>query len=155
MLGSPRRSLGCPLRGGRGTDQLVQLSVAGVVVEVPDPPVAVTPVRDGREKNVAAHAAGVVAAMLASFVNVTASGLFACPLAPTTSGVVSVCELPLVAVEKFHVCRGPQDLVYVAVTARSRPTTEVPQLGHVLRGSDIVKAVAMGVDAVAIGKPMI
>jgi hypothetical protein len=31
-------------------DQLVQLSVAGVVVEVPAPPVAVTPVKEGIEK---------------------------------------------------------------------------------------------------------
>jgi len=31
-------------------DQLVQASVAGVVVDAPDPPVAVTPVSDGIEK---------------------------------------------------------------------------------------------------------
>ena len=31
-------------------DQLVQASVAGVVVEVAAPPVAVIPVSDGREK---------------------------------------------------------------------------------------------------------
>jgi hypothetical protein len=84
-------------------DQLVQLSVAGVVVEVPAPPVAVTPVKDGMEKKVLAQAAGVVVPMLASLVSVTANGLFACPLAPTVSAVVSVCELPDAAVEKFHV----------------------------------------------------
>jgi hypothetical protein len=84
-------------------DQLVQLSVAGVVVEVAAPPVAVTPVKEGREKYVLAHAAGVVDPMLASLVSVTAKGLLACPLAPTVTGVVSACELPVVAVEKFHV----------------------------------------------------
>lgn len=36
--------------GRERTDQLVQLSVAGLVVEVAAPPVAVTPVKDGREK---------------------------------------------------------------------------------------------------------
>lgn len=46
-----------------------------------------------------AQADGLVEAMLASFVNVTASGLFAWPLAPTVKAVVSVWELPLVAVE--------------------------------------------------------
>ena len=46
-----------------------------------------------------AHAAGAALVMLASFVKVTVSGLSACPLAPTTSGVVRVCELPLVDVE--------------------------------------------------------
>jgi len=84
-------------------DQLVQLSVAGVVVEVAAPPVAVTPVKEGMEKYVLAQAAGVVAPMLASFVSVTAKGLLACPLAPTMTGVVSVWEVPDVAVEKFHV----------------------------------------------------
>jgi hypothetical protein len=85
------------------TDQLVQLSVAGVVVEVPAPPVAVTPVMEGMEKYVLAQAAGEVVPMLASLVSVTAKGLLAWPLAPTVTGVVSVCELPGVAVEKFHV----------------------------------------------------
>ena len=41
--------------------------------------------------------------MMASLVSVTTSGLFAAPLAPTVSGAVSVCELPLVAVAKFQV----------------------------------------------------
>ena len=41
--------------------------------------------------------------MLASFVSVTTSGLSACPLAPTVSGVVRVCELPLVPVAKLQV----------------------------------------------------
>jgi hypothetical protein len=36
-------------------------------------------------------------------VNVTASGLLACPLPATVMGVVRVCELPLVAVEKFQI----------------------------------------------------
>jgi hypothetical protein len=84
-------------------DQLVQLSVAGVVVEVAAPPVAVTPVKEGMEKYVLAQAAGVVDPMLASLVSVTASGLFDCPLAPTVSGVVRVWALPDAAVEKFHV----------------------------------------------------
>jgi hypothetical protein len=84
-------------------DQLVQLSMAGVVVEVAAPPVAVTPVKEGMEKYVLAQAAGVVVPMLASLVSVTAKGLLAAPLAPTVSAVVSVCELPDVADEKFHV----------------------------------------------------
>ena len=50
-----------------------------------------------------AQATGAAAPMLASLVRVTASGLLACPLAPTVSGVVRVCELPLVPVEKFQV----------------------------------------------------
>lgn len=79
--------------------QLVQESVAGLVVDVADPPVAVTPVSDGMEKYVPSHAAGAAAVMLASFVRVTTSGLLADPLAPTVTGVVRVCELPLVAVE--------------------------------------------------------
>ena len=77
--------------------------MAGLVVEVAAPPVAVTPVRDGMEKKVLAHAAGEVVAMRASLVRVTTSGLLAAPLAPTVDGVVSVWELPLVAVAKFQV----------------------------------------------------
>jgi hypothetical protein len=84
--------------------QLVQPSLAGLVVEAPaPPPVAETPVSDGREKYVLAHAAGEVVAMLASLVSVTTNGSLAAPLAPTTSGVVSVCEVPLVVVAKAHV----------------------------------------------------
>jgi hypothetical protein len=83
-------------------DQLVQASVAGVVVEVAAPPVAVMAVSEGKEKKVLAHAAGDAAVIEASLVKVTASGLFAWPLAPTVKGVVRVCELPLVAVEKFQ-----------------------------------------------------
>ena len=37
-------------RNHETVDQLVQASVAGVVVEVADPPVAVIPVNDGKEK---------------------------------------------------------------------------------------------------------
>jgi hypothetical protein len=37
-------------RNHETVDQLVQASVAGVVVEVADPPVAVIPVKDGKEK---------------------------------------------------------------------------------------------------------
>ena len=48
------------------------------------------------------HAAGEAAVMEASLVNETARGLFAWPLAPTVRAVVRVCELPLVAVEKFQ-----------------------------------------------------
>ena len=80
-------------------DQLVQLSVVGLVVTVAAPPVALTPVRAGIEKNVFSHADGVEAVMLASFVNVTVRGLFDAPDAATVSGVVNVCELPLEPVE--------------------------------------------------------
>jgi hypothetical protein len=76
--------------------------VAGLVVADAAPPVAATPVRDGIEKYVLAHAAGAAVVMLASLVNVTVSGLFAWPLAATVIGVVSVWLLPLVAVEKFQ-----------------------------------------------------
>lgn len=72
----------------------VQLSVAGLVVAVP-PADAVTPVNEGIEKNVSSQAAGDDIAMLASLVNVTASGLSDWPLAATVNGVVRVCELPL------------------------------------------------------------
>ena len=82
-----------------GAAQLVQASVAGVVVDVAAPPVAVTPVSDGMEKNEFSHAAGAAAVMLASLVNVTTKGLLAAPLAPTVTALVSVCELPLVVVE--------------------------------------------------------
>lgn len=58
-------------------NQLVQLSVAGLVVEVAAPPVAVTPVKDGIEKYVFSQAAGVADSMLASLVKVTTSGSFA------------------------------------------------------------------------------
>jgi len=54
------------------------------------PPVATTPVSDGIEKNVAAHAAGAAVVIDASFVNVTVSD----PLAATVSAVVRVCTLP-------------------------------------------------------------
>jgi len=73
--------------------------VAGLVVAVAAPPVAVSPVSDGIEKNVLTHAAGEADVMLASLVSVTVRGLLACPLAATVRGVVSVWELPLVAVE--------------------------------------------------------
>src|SRR5690242_12983104 len=74
--------------------QLVQPSVAGLVVAVAAPPVAVTPVRDGMEKYVLAHAAGDDELIVASLVMVTVSVLFAA----TVNGEVSVCEEPLVAV---------------------------------------------------------
>ena len=72
-------------------------------MEAAAPPVAVIPVNEGIEKKMAAQANGAVAAMLASLVRVTARGLLACPLAPTVSGVVRVCELPLDPVAKFQV----------------------------------------------------
>ena len=72
--------------------------MAGLVVAVPDPPVADTPVIDGIEKKVFSQAAGDVVAIEASLVKVTVSGLPVVAFAPTTSGVVSVCELPLVDV---------------------------------------------------------
>jgi hypothetical protein len=74
----------------------------GLALAVAVPPVAATAVRDGMEKNVFSHAAGAAAVMLASFVTVTVSGLLAWPLAATVIGVVSVWEVPLVAVEKFQ-----------------------------------------------------
>src|SRR5579862_302217 len=83
--------------------QLVQASVAGVTVDVAAPPVAVTPVNDGIAKKVDSQAAGAVAPMLASLVSVTANGLFAPPLAPTTSAVARTWELPLDPVEKLQV----------------------------------------------------
>src|SRR6185437_7800139 len=94
-----------PVFGPAGPkDQLVQLSVAGLVVTgaVP-PPVAVTPVSEGMEKKVSAHANGADELMNASSLSVTTSGLSASPLAATVSGAVSVWPLPLVAVEKFQV----------------------------------------------------
>jgi hypothetical protein len=69
--------------------------VAGLVVAVAAPPVAVTPVSDGIEKYVATHAAGTARVMLASLVIVTVS----VPDAATVSADVSVCEVPLVALE--------------------------------------------------------
>jgi hypothetical protein len=59
------------------------------------PPVAVTPVNDGIEKYVLAHAAGADVPMEASLVKVTAR----LPLAATVSAEVRVCEVPLVPVE--------------------------------------------------------
>jgi hypothetical protein len=73
--------------------------VVGLVVAVaPAVAEAVTPVSDGIEKNVFSQAAGLATVMLASLVNVTVR----VPLAPTTSGVVRVCELPLEPVAKFQ-----------------------------------------------------
>lgn len=77
--------------------------MAGLVVDVAAPPVAVMPVKEGMAKKELAQAAGAAAVMLASLVNVTARGLLAWPLAPTVSALVSVCELPEVAVEKFQI----------------------------------------------------
>jgi hypothetical protein len=77
----------------------VQESVAGLVVGVAAPPVAVTPVSDGIEKYVASQAAGADAVIDASFVSVTVSE----PEAATVRADVSECELPLVPVAKFHV----------------------------------------------------
>lgn len=73
--------------------------MVGLVVAVaPAVAEAVTPVSDGIEKNVFSQAAGLAVVMLASLVNVTVRVEFA----PTISGVVRVCELPLVPVAKFH-----------------------------------------------------
>ena len=74
--------------------------MVGLVVGVAAPPVAVTPVSAGMEKNVFSHAAGAVAVMLASLVRVTVR---VPPLAATVSGDVSVCDVPLVPVEKFQI----------------------------------------------------
>jgi hypothetical protein len=87
------------------TDQAVQASVVGDVVDVADPPLAVTPVNDGMEKYVLAQAAGVVDAIEASFVRVTTSGLLLAPLAPTVNALVKVCEVPLVLVAKLQLTR--------------------------------------------------
>src|SRR5438034_9529490 len=92
-----------PSLGLFGPAQDVQLSVAGLDVAVAAPPVAVTPVNEGIEKYVLSHAAGADAAMVASFVRVTTSGLSACPLPPTVRGVVRVCVLPLDPVAKLQV----------------------------------------------------
>lgn len=62
---------------GSGAGQLVQLSVAGLVVTVAAPPDAEMPVNEGIEKKVLAHARGAAAVMLASFVRVTVNGLLA------------------------------------------------------------------------------
>jgi hypothetical protein len=86
----------------RTSDQLVQLSVAGLVVAVPVSKLALTPVSEGIEKKVLTHAAGEEDVMLESFVSVTVSGLFGDPDAATVRGAVKVCELPLVAVAKFQ-----------------------------------------------------
>jgi hypothetical protein len=77
----------------------VQESVVGLVVGVAAPPVAVTPVSDGIEKYVASQAAGADAVIVASFVSVTMS----VPEPATVRADVSVCELPLAPVAKFHV----------------------------------------------------
>jgi hypothetical protein len=78
--------------------------VVGLVVAVPvPPPEAVMPVKAGMEKKVLAQASGAAWLMDAASLSVTVSGLLAFPLAATVSGVVSVCELPLVVVEKLHV----------------------------------------------------
>jgi hypothetical protein len=77
--------------------------VAGLVVDVAAPPVAVTPVSDGMEKYVLAQAAGEVVPMAASLVSVTTSGLLGAPLAPTVTAVVKVWEVPLVVVANAHV----------------------------------------------------
>jgi hypothetical protein len=80
-------------------DQLVQLSVAGLVVAVAAPPLAVTPVNAGIEKKVFSHGLGAAAVMLASLVSVTVRGLPGWPDAATVTAVVRLCELPLVVVE--------------------------------------------------------
>jgi len=101
-------------------DQLVQLSVAGLVVGVAAAPVAITPIRDGIEKYVLTQAAGTAAVMLASFVKVTVKGLLACPLALTVRALVRVWELPLVAVEKFQITSlGVEAMQPVWVTLRA------------------------------------
>jgi hypothetical protein len=83
-------------------NQLVQESVAGLVVAAAAPPVVVMPVNDGMEKYVVAQAAGEAVVMDASLVNVTTSGLFDCPLPATVKADVKVCDEPLVVVEKFQ-----------------------------------------------------
>jgi len=73
--------------------------VAGEVVEVAAPPLAVTPVSEGMENQVPAHAAGAALVMEASLVMVTTKGSLAWPLAPTVTALVKVCEEPLVVLE--------------------------------------------------------
>ncbi len=68
------------------------------MVAVAAPPVAVTSVSAGIEKQVLAQAAGAAAVMLASLVRVTVRRLLAWPLAATVRGLVNVWELPLVVV---------------------------------------------------------
>jgi hypothetical protein len=102
MTSGPQRVL-TTYRPSSVRDQLVQLSVVGDVVDVAEPPVAVTPVNEGIEKNAFSHAAGAPTVMLPSFVKVTTRGLLDAPLEPTVSGEVGVCELPTLAVEKFQI----------------------------------------------------
>ena len=73
IVRGPARAAAC------SNGQLVQLSVAGLVVTTAAPPVAVTPVSDGIEKKVFSHAAGAEVVMLASLVSVTVSGLLGWP----------------------------------------------------------------------------
>jgi hypothetical protein len=78
--------------------QLVQESRTGLVVAVPPPAVAITPVSDGMEKYVFSQAAGAATVMLAS----ASSSIVKVAFAPTTTGVVKVCALPLELVAKLQ-----------------------------------------------------
>lgn len=72
------------------TCQLVQESVAGLVVAVAAPPEAAMPVNDGNEKYVPSQAAGAPEVIVASLVNVTVK----VPLAATVNGVLKVWTVP-------------------------------------------------------------
>jgi hypothetical protein len=76
--------------------------MAGVDVDIADPPEAITPARGGIEKYVPAQARGAEGPICAAPLSVTTNGLFSAPLAPTVIGVVKVCELAYVDVAKLH-----------------------------------------------------
>jgi hypothetical protein len=100
-----RRRHGRSRHPERASAQLVQPLVAGLVVAEPDPTVAAMPVSEGMEKYRPAHPLGDEVPIVAAALNVTTSGLLACPLAATVSGVVSVWLLPETPVAKFHATR--------------------------------------------------
>lgn len=82
------------------------------------PPITAMPVSGGIEKNVFSQAAGAAGSIEASLVSITVKGLFALPLGPLVTALVSVGAVPDVAVEKFQmtllvdeeqpVCAGPR-----------------------------------------------
>ena len=101
VLSTAVGTIECRARTLEGSDEpayAVHASVAGLVVAVAAPPLAAMPVSDGIEKNVFSHAAGAALVIDESLVKVTVN----VPLAATVNGVVNVCALPDVPVEKFH-----------------------------------------------------
>ena len=92
--------------------------MTGVAATLTAPPITAMPVSDGIEKNVFSQAAGAAGYIEASLVSITVKGLFALPLGPLVTALVSVGAVPDVAVEKFQmtllvdeeqpVCAGPR-----------------------------------------------